>query len=67
MEFCYIVCLQAVEKDYDFVRTFEFEKTNKCKNLELNELDIMKTLFSTFKSIVLDYSDEYCIKYKRAY
>ena len=67
MEFCYIVCLQAVEKDYDFVRTFEFEKTNKYKNLELNELDIMKTLFSTFKSIVLDYSDEYCIKYKRAY
>lgn len=66
-EFCDIICLQAVEKDYDFVRIFEFEKTNKYKNLDSNELNIMKTLFTTFKSNVLDYSDENCIKYKRAY
>lgn len=41
LEFCDIDCLQAVEKDFTFVRLFEFQKTNEYNYFNKDEDNIM--------------------------
>lgn len=41
LEFCGIDCLQAVEKDYTFVRSYEFQKTNEYNYFNDDEDNII--------------------------
>jgi len=41
LEFCGIDCLQAVEKDYTFVRSYEFQKTNEYNYFNEDEDNII--------------------------
>lgn len=50
LEFCGIDCLQAVEKDYMFVRLYEFQKTNEYNCVNEDEYNIIGAFLMNHRS-----------------